>query len=90
MNKLYQIGDIIVGKGRPKDENPYKALKGDRSNLRNYVSFGLIGQKRKDALVELKNSTLDFNKYSVWYAPSFGGAKELFDNKAIDWERSGV
>lgn len=78
MKKLYQIGDIIVWKGRPPKENPY--LK----------PYGLIGQKRRDALKSLKDGKLDFEEYSVWYAPWGGGAHELKDNKAIDWERSGV
>jgi hypothetical protein len=93
---MYHIGDILVFKGEPIDNNPYKG-------------GSICGNERKAALTAFKNNqatitysnwkvkvapeletTISLKNYTFWYAPSCGGAKKVTNPKDIHWASSGV
>ena len=71
--KKAHIGDVAVCSGEPPDSNPYKG--------------SLIGKERRDALAKFKQGTAE--GYTLWYAPSNGGARRITSDD-VDWESSGV
>lgn len=61
-------GDVLVFRGRPIDENPYKF-----ANDRNYVHGG----ERAAALALFAAGGGITAGYSFWFAPAEGGCREL-------------
>lgn len=73
--RKYHVGDVAIHVGMPTRGNPYAGM-------------SLIGPDRHAALAAYK--TGDHGRYTFWYAPSSGGARELTGPEEIDWESSGV
>jgi hypothetical protein len=70
------IGDILVFKGVPESNNPYKGS-------------SLMGEERKSALTAFKHKEKT-ECYTFWFAPSCGGAKQVLSPDEINWSTSGI
>ncbi len=65
------IGNCLVHRGRPDNDNPYKGQ-------------SLSGAARQNALQAFRDGE-DTQEFTYWHAPCGGGAFEIIDPLKVDW-----
>ena len=73
------LGNVSVHRGIPHDGNPYRGCLG-----RQWPITSITGDERVAALQAFEQGD-DTSQYTFWHAPSGGGARQILDQKEIDW-----
>jgi hypothetical protein len=76
---MYFVHDVQVVRGEPPEGNPYRAVGSGQALMFSARVYALwLFCKGRDA-----------SAYTLWYAPSCGGAKRI-EAKDVHWESSGI
>lgn len=75
-----QVGDIVVWRGNPPGNNPYRDITS---------TDHLSGTERSNALLNFYLGK-DTSGLTFWHAPAMGGARQLFSPEGINWNASGI
>lgn len=79
--KKVGIGDVIVHRGMPEDNNPYH-----RASLMSSSTM-VYGDERVRALTMLADNDrrLQYEPYTFWYAPVDGGSHLIVSREEVNW-----
>ena len=78
------IGDIVVHKGTPPQNNPYRGFRENPNRPADEPCTHVSGDERVAALQAFKDGD-DTSGYTFWHAPATGWATQLTTTENVDW-----